>query len=72
MLLKGPVEGGKELLGAENWQKADLESVLLTHVFYIDAFKNVILSLLCFAAAFVFEAGAQKLTAMLMLCMDGE
>ena len=67
---KGPIVGGKELIGVENWEQADLESKLLYHVFYIDAIKNLVLCALCFAAAFLFEPSARKLTTMLMLCMD--
>ena len=70
VLGKGPIVGGQELIGVENWEQADLESKLLNHFFYIDAFKNLVLCALCFAAAFLFEPNAQKLTATLMLCMD--
>lgn len=70
VLGKGPIVGGKELLGEENWEPADLESTLLYHCFYIDAFKNLVLCALCFAAAFLFEPNARKLTAILILSMD--
>ena len=70
ILGKGPIVGGKELIGEENWHPADLESTLLFHVFYVDAFKNLLLCALCFAAAFLFEPNARKLTAILMLFFD--
>ena len=70
ILRKGPVVGGKELIGEENWNPPDLESTLLIHVFYIDAFKNLVLCALCLAAAFLFEPNARKLTAIMILSLD--
>ena len=68
--LMGPLEGGQELVGKDKFSKADLESELLRHVFWIDCGKNLVLALLCFSAVLFFDTGAQKVTAVLMILMD--
>ena len=68
--MKGAIAGAKEFLGEDNFVKADLESPMLVHVFYIDCSKNLVFALLCLSAALFFDTAAQKTTAMLMLLLD--
>ena len=70
ILMNGPLEGGKTLIGEDNFNSADLGSPLLQHLFLIDAGKNIMLALICFCAAFFFDRTAQKLTALLVLALD--
>ena len=69
-LQASPIDGAKELIGAQNFVQADLDSPLLAHVFWIDWGKNVMIGLLCFAAVFVFDLSAKRATALIMIVHD--
>ena len=69
-LLWSPIDGAKELIGADNFVQADLESPLLAHLFWIDWGKNVMIALLCFAALFFFDLKSKRVTALLLIAVD--
>ena len=69
-LQASPIDGAKELIGAQNFVQADLDSPMLAHVFWIDWGKNIMISLLCFAAVFVFDLSAKRATALIMIVND--
>jgi len=67
---KGPIAGGEELIGAKNFAKADYESPLLVHLFWLDAGRNAVNVLLCFAAVFFFDLTSKRVAALLLLILD--
>ena len=65
VLTKGPIPGGEELIGSANFVKADYESPLLVHIFWLDAGRNAVNVLLCFSAVAFFDPLSKKITALL-------
>lgn len=70
VLTKGPIPGGEELIGSANFVKADYESPLLVHIFWLDAGRNAVNVLLCFSAVAFFDPLSKKITALLLLLLD--